>query len=270
MKKKIIILTSNDIRHKFFRIFLSNQKNIIVKKTYSEITIENKNFYREKSKKITDKHFFMRHLSELDFFELYIDSNIDNSNNIFCKKGFISSKKCLNQIKKNNPDIIIVYGSSIIKGSLINDFKNKIINVHLGLSPYYRGSGTNFYPILNSKPEYIGVTFMFLDKGIDTGKIIHQQRANINSNDNIHSIGNRLILDMAKTLSKLIKNFDKIKLSKFSPKSKPRYFYKKNDFHSSLIYKINDILNKNLLKKYLLNKNKRDKSVPIFKQKWIK
>ena len=111
---------------------------------------------------------------------------------------------------------------------------------------------------------------MFLDKGIDTGKIIHQQRANINSNDNIHSIGNRLILDMAKTLSKLIKNFDKIKLSKFSPKSKPRYFYKKNDFHSSLIYKINDILNKNLLKKYLLNKNKRDKSVPIFKQKWIK
>ena len=86
----------------------------------------------------------------------------------FVKKVHIL-QKCLNQIKKNNPDIIIVYGSSII-APLTNDFKNKIINVHLGLSPYYRGSGTNFYPILNSKPEYIGVTFMFLDKGIDTGK----------------------------------------------------------------------------------------------------
>ena len=37
---------------------------------------------------------------------------------------------------------------------------------------------------------------MYLDKGIDTGEIIHQFRSNVYQKDNIHQIGNRMIVDM--------------------------------------------------------------------------
>ena len=41
---------------------------------------------------------------------------------------------------------------------------NKILNLHLGISPYYKGSGTNYFPLVNNEPQYVGATFMFLDK----------------------------------------------------------------------------------------------------------
>ena len=61
------------------------------------------------------------------------------------------------------------------------------------MSPYYRGSGTNFWPFVNNELQFIGATFMHIDEGVDTGEIIHQIRANIFHDDNIHQIGNRLI-----------------------------------------------------------------------------
>ena len=77
-------------------------------------------------------------------------------------------------MKELNPTQILVYGTSIIKGELVNYFTGKILNLHLGISPYYRGSGTNYFPFVNNEPEYAGCTFMYLDHGIDTGEIIHQ------------------------------------------------------------------------------------------------
>ena len=45
---------------------------------------------------------------------------------------------------------------------------------------------------MNNEPEYAGATFMFLDKGIDTGNIIHQIRPEINLNDDYYKISAKL------------------------------------------------------------------------------
>ena len=47
------------------------------------------------------------------------------------------------------------------KGKILKEFRSKIINAHLGLSPYYRGSGTNIFPFVNKEIEYVGVTYVF-------------------------------------------------------------------------------------------------------------
>jgi hypothetical protein len=49
-----------------------------------------------------------------------------------------------------SPDLIISYGCSIIKRPLIEYFDKKFINIHLGLSPYYKEGGTNFWPFVNN------------------------------------------------------------------------------------------------------------------------
>ena len=215
MTKKIIILTSIDIRHQCFRAFLSNQKGIKVLKSFSET---GNPIFKKKNKTsvnnihhLLERHTFQRRQMEKDIFGLYIRSTIDKSNNLDCENGFSSSKKFLKIAKKLNPDLIIVYGSSIIRGEILNIFKNKIINVHLGLSPYYRGSGTNYFPFVNNEPEFSGATFMYLDKTIDNGKIIHQIRSRIFAGDSFHQIGNRLISDMFGVYNQIILNFSKIK-----------------------------------------------------------
>ena len=100
---------------------------------------------------------------------------------------------------------------SIVKKDILEAFKDKILNVHLGISPYYLGSGTNFISLLNNDFQCVGYTLMYMDSGIDTGEIIHQSRAKIFQFDNIHQIGNRLIKDMTSDFIYLVNNFHLVK-----------------------------------------------------------
>lgn len=70
-------------------------------------------------------------------------------------------------------DIYVVFGASYIKGWLI-DFlvANKAINIHMGLSPYYRGSSCNFWALYDNKPNFVGATVHLLGKGLDSGDML--------------------------------------------------------------------------------------------------
>jgi folate-dependent phosphoribosylglycinamide formyltransferase PurN len=70
-------------------------------------------------------------------------------------------------------DIYVVFGSSFIKGWLIDFLIEKsALNIHMGLSPYYRGSSCNFWAMYDLLPNYVGATIHYLSKGLDNGPII--------------------------------------------------------------------------------------------------
>jgi hypothetical protein len=70
-------------------------------------------------------------------------------------------------------DLYVVFGSSYIRGALA-DFlvENRCINIHMGLSPYYRGSACNFWAMYDRRPEMVGSTIHLLSKGLDSGPIL--------------------------------------------------------------------------------------------------
>lgn len=61
----------------------------------------------------------------------------------------------------------------IIKPNLFKS--KKLFNIHFSLLPKYKGMYTSLHPILNAE-KYSGVTLHEIDKGIDTGKIIIQDK----------------------------------------------------------------------------------------------
>mgnify|MGYP002868672130 CR=1 FL=1 len=71
-------------------------------------------------------------------------------------------------------DAYVVFGASYIKGWLV-DFlvEKKAINIHMGVSPYYRGSSCNFWAAYDGHPELVGATIHLLDKGLDSGKMLY-------------------------------------------------------------------------------------------------
>ena len=77
---------------------------------------------------------------------------------------------------------------------MLKKYKKKFLNIHLGLSPYYKGSATNFWPFVNNELQFVGVSFLGIDDGIDTGPIIHQIRPDFKIGDSIHDVGNKLII----------------------------------------------------------------------------
>ena len=99
------------------------------------------------------------------------------------------------------PDVLLVFGTGLLKPALIDCFPGRIVNLHLGLSPYYRGAGTNFWPLVNREPEYCGATIHFLDAGVDSGPMIAHVRPDIRRGDGPHDIGNKVIVAAAAALA---------------------------------------------------------------------
>ena len=70
-------------------------------------------------------------------------------------------------------DIYVVFGASYIKGWLVDYLvEKKAINIHMGLSPYYRGSSCNFWALYDNNPGYVGATIHLLSKGLDSGEML--------------------------------------------------------------------------------------------------
>ena len=69
-------------------------------------------------------------------------------------------------------DLFVVFGASWIRKPLIDHLvQRRAINVHMGVSPYYRGAACNFWALYDGKPELVGSTIHRLAPGLDNGGI---------------------------------------------------------------------------------------------------
>jgi folate-dependent phosphoribosylglycinamide formyltransferase PurN len=267
--KEIVILTGNELRHQFFRKLLASFSSIDVVHSYCEVTQDiNKVLIGSSGNEtsLREKHLNLRLQTEADFFSLFNEYIIDKSNPLLISKGEVNDTNYVNQIIRLNPDLIIAYGCSIIKSELLDVFKGRFINIHLGLSPYYRGSATNYWPFVNNELPCIGVTFMQIDAGIDTGEIIHQQRAFMHAADNIHTIGCRLIKDMTYSCARIIDLYPSIIPTQINEQEKinlTHRYYRKKDFTENSVALAYQHLQNRIIEIYLENKSELDKSYPL-------
>ncbi len=95
------------------------------------------------------------------------------------------------------PDVIAVFGTSLIKGALLTRGSLGIVNLHGGLSPEYRGADCTFWALYNGEPEKIGCTLHFIDAGIDTGKLLAHICPEVHEGDNELTLFWRAVRDSA-------------------------------------------------------------------------
>ena len=90
------------------------------------------------------------------------------------------------------PDMIVTcaYGQ-IIPEEILDYPKYGCINVHASLLPKYRGGAPIHRAIINGDSE-TGITIMYMDKGMDTGNIISQEKIKIEDDDNLETLSNKL------------------------------------------------------------------------------
>jgi hypothetical protein len=84
----------------------------------------------------------------------------------------VNDPRVVELAQRLNPDLIAVFGTSLIRGPLLGMGRLGIVNLHGGLSPEYRGADCTFWALYNGEPAKVGCTIHFIDKGIDTGKLI--------------------------------------------------------------------------------------------------
>lgn len=88
-------------------------------------------------------------------------------------------------------DFIISYGYRyIIRKDVIDQFRNRAINLHISLLPWNRGADPNLWSFLEDTPK--GVTIHLLDYGIDTGDILVQRQIFYEPHDTLRTSYQRL------------------------------------------------------------------------------
>ena len=102
-------------------------------------------------------------------------------------------------MRKIDADIYIVVAFRRLPEILFNIPGNGAVNLHASLLPRYRGSAPIHHAILNGEIE-TGVTTFKIEKSIDTGKILLQNKYKIKSNSTLGEVYN----DLADLGSKLI------------------------------------------------------------------
>lgn len=103
----------------------------------------------------------------------------------------INSQVVFERLQHEGPDLILDHGTSLVKDHIL-ETSRLALNLHWGLSPYYRGTYCTDWAVVNWDPYNIGVTIHKLTKIIDGGSILAQRRAIIESTDTVHSINMQL------------------------------------------------------------------------------
>lgn len=140
-----------------------------------------------------------------------IDSHVIKRTKDLDEKKKIQSE-LVDDLLAHDIDLIVLAGYlSVVSKAVIDSFKNKIINIHPSLIPNYCGKGyygdrIHAEVIANSEKE-TGITIHYVDEGIDTGKIIIQEKLSVLEDDTVESLASRIHELEYKNLRDVVKGF---------------------------------------------------------------
>jgi folate-dependent phosphoribosylglycinamide formyltransferase PurN len=116
----------------------------------------------------------------------------------------VNDAACKEFISERSPDLLAVCGTTVLKPDVFTLAPKGTINIHTGITPEYRSADPIFWALYQGEPQNVGVTVHYIDRGIDTGPIIHQQRVPVYADDSLATIYVRCIRQGAELYARAI------------------------------------------------------------------
>jgi len=110
----------------------------------------------------------------------------------------------LEELKALNADLQVVVAFKMLPEVVWDMPKFGTLNLHASLLPHYRGAAPINWAIMNGDKES-GVSTFLLQKEIDTGNVIFQERVSIGENDNLETLHDNLMEIGSKLVVKTVR-----------------------------------------------------------------
>jgi len=239
MTKKIVMLAGKDESTNF--IYNALNENFFIDHIVQENKVSRKKFIQRRIKKqgyikVVGQILFQLFIPKL--LKIFSKERIENikaqynliDDLIPTKKLIavesINSKTCIEFLKKEKPDLVIVNGTRIISKKVLNSTSATFINIHAGITPKYRGVHGGYWAIANKDEKNCGVTIHCVDAGIDTGSVLKQQLIKPSNKDNFVTYPYIQIGEGINLFNEVLQDFSKNQLKEtqiFSKESKLWY-----------------------------------------------
>ena len=117
----------------------------------------------------------------------------------FNKQAFSETNDVLNILKSSNPDLIVLAGFLWkVPDKFLNEFPNKIINIHPALLPKYGGKGMYgmhvHEAVVENKESETGITIHYVNENYDEGAIIFQTKCDLSPFDSPNDVAEKIHL----------------------------------------------------------------------------
>lgn len=132
------------------------------------------------------------------------------------KEGWPDEKErnraLLKVLQEADTDLIVLAGyMSILDPSLIAAYRNRIINIHPSLIPKHCGKGYFgkgvHRSVLEAGEKESGATVHLVDEGVDTGRILLQEKVSVEAGDTVDMLAARVLTVEHRILPQAIKQF---------------------------------------------------------------
>lgn len=140
------------------------------------------------------RHFRNRAEAEARYFG---EQELPSTEILKVDPGQLNSDRSVEFIADLDPDLVLVFGCGMIREPLFGALPRHTINLHLGLSPRYRGAATLFWPFYFMEPSYAGTTFHYIVSEPDAGDVIHQVVPELELEDGVHDVACKAVVASA-------------------------------------------------------------------------
>jgi hypothetical protein len=254
---RIGLLTSVDVRHRYFANALASRFDVAAvgyEQTGYDPASTGGMKLDESDEDIIRHHFEERVRQESLYFGHDSDFLEQRSGRSVLRiaPGELNSTRTREFLSVSDLAVLVVYGTNLLREPLLSDWAGRIVNLHLGLSPYYRGTATNFYPLYNGEPQYVGATIHLIDKGIDSGPILRHARPEIVADDQPHTIGCKAILAGTEAMIDVLQGWaggDRFTVQQWGP-AKPRLYLRKH-YHPRQVVELYEKLKAGMIPGYV-------------------
>ncbi len=130
----------------------------------------------------------------------------------------VNSDRCIEALQSAAPDVVAIAGTRVIAERVLTSVKTKFINIHAGITPLYRGVHGGYWSLVHNDRNNCGVTVHLVDKGIDTGGIVHQALIQPSSADNFTTYP---LLQLGEGIRLLKQTISEIEAGRFALKPAP-------------------------------------------------
>lgn len=197
---KALVLTSTSLRHRYFAMALSRTFDLV------GVACEQKrNYYTQQQEQSAAirAHFAEIARAEAECFE----SGVSQHGLEVRLVEDVNAPEVVAWAQRQGADVICLFGTSILGTSWLSAFPDRIVNLHLGLSPWYRGSATLFWPFADHALEFLGTTIHLAVAKVDAGAILHRIQPELRADEGYYGLTNRLIRESADVFPGMVQQY---------------------------------------------------------------
>jgi methionyl-tRNA formyltransferase len=170
---------------------------------------------------------------------------------LFVDRDELNSGHVAEFVRKMDADACFIFGTGLILDPVLPVLPEWRLNFHLGLSPWYKGSATLFWPFYFLEPQFTGGTLHQITPEPDAGAIVHHSIPELRRGNGVHETAADVVVTFAEETVVLLEHLTNEGSLPLTEQTSAGKLFRSDDFDAHHLRVIYDLYDNDMVDEYL-------------------